>query len=234
MMSRSGSAGIAPKSGWLRRLVKERRASTMVEFAIVGPVFFLFLLVVFEVAYDAYLQEVLDTAVQATARQVQTGTAQPTSEANLASGVLCPNALGLLNCNNLFVRVERLDNSAAACPGGNAAQDIYNATDGHIPVSNGQLNLSLYGGTSSGGAYAGPTNCQNGTGGFCVAGPSASGKPEFIILSAVYLAPSFLHRLVSNTVTYQGSVVRAVFSTSAFVTEGFTSTTTGLPKVVPC
>jgi hypothetical protein len=212
----------------MRIATDDRRGSMMVEFAIVGPIFFLLLFVVFEVSYDAYLNEVLDTAVQATARQIQIGNTQATGEpdgttrSNLINNYLCPNALGLLKCNNLYLRIERIDISA--CPGGSGTADLYDASSGSLPLSGNSLGLSLYGGTGSGG----PTTCQYSTSvsGFCVAGPS-NGTPEFIVLSAIYVAPSFLQRLIGDTVTYNGKTIRAMISNAAFVTEGFTSAYTG-------
>jgi hypothetical protein len=214
---------------------RDTRANVMVEFAIVGPIFFLLLFTVFEVSYDLYLNEVLDTALQATARQLQLGEAvyQPGSNSNanteqtLVNDYLCPNALGFLNCNNLYLRVERIDTTL--CPGGYTDQDLYDATGGQEPIVGGVLELGLYGGS---GGSAGPTTCdenaeaQSGDTGYCVAGPS-SGESELIILSAVYLAPSFLGRMMTKTETYNGNVVRATFSSAAFITEGFSSAYAG-------
>jgi Flp pilus assembly protein TadG len=217
----------------LLRGLADRRAAVMVEFAVVGPIFFLLLLVVFEVSYDLYLNEVLDTALQATARQIATGTAQPTTASNLISGTLCPNALGLLNCNNLYVTVQRIDTtSTTSCPGGYGHADLWDATNGTLPGTNGNLQLGLYGGlngTGAGNAVGPPSTCyasSSKNNGFCVAGPS-TGSPELIVMSAVYVAPSFLQRLVGNTVTYNGSIVRATLADAAFVTEGYSSSYTG-------
>jgi hypothetical protein len=211
-------------------LKNDRRAGLMTEFAIVGPIFFILIFMVFDFAYNAFSQAALDSALQATARQIQvgqtqaTGAAQATTEALLVSNYMCPNAIGLLNCNNIYIRVESIDQTA--CPGGVNAQDLWYATDGSLPLTYSgniaSLNLTLYGGSGTG--YAGPTNCQNAssTSGFCVAGPSIN-APVLIVLSAVYVQPSFLGRLVPNTVSYNGNTVRAQFSSAAFITEGFVS-----------
>jgi Flp pilus assembly protein TadG len=229
---------------------RDTRANVMFEFAIVGPIFFVLLFTVFEVSYDLYLNEVLDTAVQATARQIQLGeamyqpgsTTAPNTEQTLVNDYLCPNALGFLNCNNLYLRVERIDTSSTStCAAGQSynsttqqytgVADLYDATGGQEPIVNGALELGLYGGT---GGNAGPTFCETASSasGFCVAGPSA-GEPELIVLSAVYVAPSFLGRLTSKTETYNGNVVRATFSSAAFITEGFSSTYTQSSQTQP-
>jgi hypothetical protein len=207
------------------RLGLGRRATVLVEFAVVGPVFFLMLFMAFDFSYDSFLNSVLDSAVQATARQIEVGGAQgDTKRQSLITNALCPNALGLLNCNNLYVRVESIIQSS--CPGGAGEPDLYDATDGELPqTGKGVLGLGLYGGTGQ----AGPTACEtnNSASGFCVAGPGTSKDPEIIILSAVYLAPSFLGHLVLQSFTYQGHVVRPMFSSAAFITEAFTGTYTG-------
>jgi len=211
----------------LNRLASQRRAAVLVEFALIGPVFFALLFLSFDFAYDAFSQAALDSAVQATARQIQVGEAQgATSESQLAANYFCPNAYGLLNCNNVYLRVESINQTS--CPGGAGAPDLWDATSGQLPMDSSRIiNLSLFGGVSGGGANAGPTNCQNASSvsGFCVAGPSAS-APVLIVLSAVYIAPSFLGRLLPGAETYNGAAVRAAISSAAFVTEGFVSTFT--------
>jgi hypothetical protein len=238
----------AEKSSVLSRLMRlrerlhrqNRKAALMLEFAFVGPVFFVFLLVIFEVAYNQYLKSVLDTALQATARQMQLGELQSfTTEPTLVAGQvtptregLCPNALGLLGCSNLFIRIERLDTTT--CPGGAGAADFYDDTNGQLPVSGGQLLLSLYGGSGAtpvpNGVGPGHCDLPSSSSGFCTPGPSSS-TPEFIILSAIYVAPSFLGGLVGESYKYtfpNGSTryVRAISSDAAFITEGFTQTAT--------
>jgi hypothetical protein len=206
-----------------------RRAALLVEFAIVGPVFFLLLFFAFDAAYNLYLQGVLDTSLQATARDIQVGTQQPLSQTALRT-LVCDNALTLLNCNDVFVRVDRVD--PTSCPGGAGALDLYDATDGQLPQKGGALQLGLYGGA---GNDAGPTECETSSSqsGFCVAGPSQydststtnpDASAEVIVLSAVYIAPSFLLGLSPFPLTYNGSIVKAQFSSSAFIAEPFSQT----------
>src|SRR5208282_99321 len=56
-----------------RRLLRETRSDTAVEFAIIGAAFFLFVFGIFVVSLDQFLQMTLDDAVRNAARQVQIG-----------------------------------------------------------------------------------------------------------------------------------------------------------------
>jgi hypothetical protein len=231
--------------GFWARVGRQRRGTVMVEFAIVGPIFFALLFLALDVAYGAFLQGVLDTAVQAAARQIQVGstsgsagppvTVAATTGAQLQSSYVCPDALGLLNCGNLYIRVESIDQTAGtACPGGYNAQDLYNATDGALPGTGRTLGLSLYSNGAGYGAGAGGTQTCEASGeassttspGYCVAGGSESAAPVVIILSAVYMTPSFLGNLLPGTYNYNGNSVRAFFSSAALITEGFNETGT--------
>jgi hypothetical protein len=192
-----------------------------------------------DVAYGAFLQGVLDTSVQAAARQIQVGSTSnaggPTTGAALQSQYVCPDTLGLLNCGNLYIRVESIDQTAATlCPGGYNAQDLYNATDGALPGSGRTLGLSLYSnGTGYGTGAGGTTTCEASSElnsatspGYCVAGGSATAAPVLLILSAVYITPSFVGKLLPGSYNYNGNTVRAFFSSAALITEGFNETGT--------
>lgn len=201
-----------------------RRAASAVEFALVGPTFFLVLLMVFEVAFDLFTQEVLDNALAASARQVLIGNTQATSVtgANFVSTYFCPYDGGLLNCNNVFVRTEVVTFTTASC------QDFYDATTGAPPVVNGVLQLGYYwsGAGVNTGSKVGNSTCDT-TGsstGYVTPGPQ-----QCVIMSAVYVEPSFLVGLVANHTTYNGQIVREAFSTQAFVTEDFPTTSSYTP-----
>jgi hypothetical protein len=203
--------------------IKDRRASFMLEFAMVAPVFFLLLFVVFEVSYDLFMQEVLDNALQSTARLVQIGMTQSATSSNFVSTYFCPNANGLLDCQNLFIRIQQVTFTPGSCTNLNNAAigDYYDATDGHTPISGGVLQLGDYyngAGVAGTGSNVGLSPCgsSNSSNGFCDAGSS-----EMMLMTAVYVAPSFLDGLVLNTVKYNGQYVRAQTSTAAFITEPF-------------
>jgi Flp pilus assembly protein TadG len=196
-----------------------KRSAFAVEFSIVAPIFLLLLFVVFEVAYDLFLQEVLDSSLAITARQVQVGNTQGASASNFVSTYFCPNDGGLLNCNNLYVRIEEV-----TLQGTSTCDDFYDATSGSAPIVNGTLELGYYyngAGQQGTGGNVGPTVCET-------AGSNTSfnnaGASQCIVMSAVYVAPSFLNGLVLNRITYNGHLVRTQFSTAAFITEPFTAT----------
>jgi Flp pilus assembly protein TadG len=82
------------------RFVADTRASTAVEFAIVGGAFFLFIFSIFVFSLDQFLQTTLDDAVRTAARQVQlgkitTGNAFVTTVCN-EFGAVAPNCAGSL------------------------------------------------------------------------------------------------------------------------------------------
>ncbi len=204
----------------LRAFARERRAAHLVELAIVFPVFLTFLLLLFEVAYDQFIQSVLESTLQYTAYQVQVGNTMNTANGKtFIDNDLCPNALAhTLNCGNLYVRVQAF--STAAC------SDVYQATNGALPVVGGLLQLGDYVGETAGaGSNIGPTACGGTNTGFCNAGAS-----QFIIMTAIYVAPTFLGDLFAgHAYKYNSNYVHAALATSAFVTEPFTATTQTSP-----
>lgn len=60
----------------LNRFRHNRRGSTVVEFALVAPMFFALLFAIIETAFMFFASQVLETAVQDSARLIQTGQAQ--------------------------------------------------------------------------------------------------------------------------------------------------------------
>ena len=201
---------------WRRRL--GTRASYALEFAIVGPVFFLMLFVAFEIAYDLLCQEALDNALQDSAREVQVGNTQTSTTANFVSTYFCPYDYGILNCNNVFVRLETVSFTDTNSTTSDGCVDYYDATTGSPPVVGGQLKLGLYysgAGTAGQGGSSGNTTCDTSNDDFSPAAQTC------VLMSAVYVAPSFLDGLVLNRIQYNGKYVRAPFAAAAFVTEPF-------------
>jgi len=201
---------------------RSTRASVMVEFAIVGPVFILLLLVVFQVAYDLFLQEVLDSTLAVTARQMQinaTQSATATGSTSFATGYFCPNSFGFVNCNNVFVRVETVSTALTD----SSCLDVYQMTTGQLPVTNGQLGLASF--TSNTGLGTGAavpaSSCDTNSGtGYC----NPAGQ-EFVILTVIYVGPSFLNGYLPGTQAYRynGHLVRAQLASTAFETEDYTA-----------
>jgi TadE-like protein len=202
--------------------LRDRRGAFALEFALVAPIFFVLLFVVFEVSYDEFMQEVLDSTVQSAARQVQIGNTQTATNSTFVASYMCPYDSGLMNCNNLFVRIQEVSFGNGSCP--LATADFYDATPLSLPISNGVVQLAnFYNGAGAAGT-GGPMNLSpcattGSSSGFCNAGPQ-----QLILMTGVYVAPSFLGGLVLRNMSYGGNYVRALYSTAAFVTESFSST----------
>jgi len=211
----------------LAALLRERRGATMVEFAIIAPVFLLFLFMLFQVAYDQYLGVVLQATVQNLAHQIQIGAAAGESESSFMTDQYCKGTGQsgvLLGCNSLYLRVQRFD--ATSCTTSNA-EDVYNATQGTLPVQSGTLQLGLYFNASGGGSggNVGPTACTTNTGAYCDAGPN-----ETVILTGIYLSPSLIMGLIPGTsYRYNNSSVVAQIAGVGFQTENYTATVSGSP-----
>jgi hypothetical protein len=215
----------------LVELLRARRGSTMVEFAIIAPVFLLMLFLLFEVAYDQYLGVVLQATVQNLAHQIQIGAAAGESESSFLTDQYCTGAGQsgvLLGCNNLYLRVQHFDSTN--CTTSNQ-EDVYNATQGTLPVDgtgNGKtLELGLYFNGSGGGSGStlGPTNCTTNTGAYCDAGPN-----ETVILTGIYVSPSLIMGLIPGTsYQYNHSSVVAEIASVGFQTENYTASVTGSP-----
>lgn len=194
-------------------LGRDRRGAFALEFALVGPIFLVMLLFIFNVSYTLFVNEVLNNATQTVARAIQIGNAQGASSgASFIKTYFCPDTYGLIDCSNIYMRVEQINT--------NSCTDFYDATSGTLPISGGVLQLGDYGGN---GAAIGPTGCATSstTAGFCNAGPN-----EEILISVIYPAPSFMGGLLgtANVVEYNGSSVTPLLATAGFETEGFAPT----------
>ncbi len=71
----------------IARVGLDRRAATIVEFALAAPTFFLLMFAVLGVGLDAFYQQSLDDAVRDAARQVQLGAPASSSAASFVSAV---------------------------------------------------------------------------------------------------------------------------------------------------
>jgi hypothetical protein len=203
-----------------RSITADKGGVTAVEMAIILPVFLGFLLMLFEVAYDQFLQGALESTLQYTAYQMQVGLTETAANGKdgktFIDNELCKNSIGhLLNCGSLWVRVQQYNPTACS--------DYYSETVGSLPISADALQLGDYAGETAPAAgdtgVIGPSNCNvNGGGsGFCNPGPN-----EYIIMSAIYVAPSLLYALFpGEAYTYNKNFVHAAFASTAFFTEGY-------------
>jgi Flp pilus assembly protein TadG len=177
------------------------------EFAILSAAYFLLVLGACEIGYDLFMQEATDLALQAGARNMETGAAlTSTGETNFIQTYICNTTAGrLLECGNLHVKVELV-------PAGDDFSSTAVST-GTLPVSGNVLNLSTYDGTNNNSV-------------FCTAPPGT-----LIMISAIYVGPTFLSGLLPfyfNEI-YNGTPVHAVLSQVGIASEQFSVPNT-LPK----
>jgi len=169
------------------------------EFAIVSVAFLSLLLFIFEFSYDAYCQAALNAGVVQAARLLGTGNAQNVQDSQtFIQSYLCPNLPGLISCtSNVFVRIQKVTLSTAA------TDDFWSHTSGALPGNGVTLDLSDYD-----------------SGNFCNTAPN-----EYVILTAVYVGPSFVGKLLGGlfTITYAGQLVHASISSTAFSTEYYST-----------
>ncbi len=129
-----------PRRFWRvsRLLVGARRGSTALEFAILVIPFWLFLLFLFELGFDFYVQLALDYAVQEAGRLLQTGAGSAATSASVfKTDCVCPVVAGFLNCGQISLTaypVTTTDYYTNAQAGG-----------GFVPLNSGALNTGSWG-----------------------------------------------------------------------------------------
>ncbi len=90
------------------------RGVTSVEFAIVGSLFLLLLLAIFELGYMVFVQSVLDSSARTAAREIRTGQAQGTGNAQTDfQTVLCAEVSSIIGCSNMIYQVQKFANWSA-------------------------------------------------------------------------------------------------------------------------
>jgi Flp pilus assembly protein TadG len=103
----SSAASTASLRNKLRRFRRSRRGSTLVEFALVAPLFFALLFAIVETAMVFFAGQVLESMAQDSARMILTGQAQSAgyTQANFKTYV-CNQIPILFSCANLYVDVQ--------------------------------------------------------------------------------------------------------------------------------
>ncbi len=91
-----------------RRFARNCRGSAAVEFAFIAPMFFALLFAIIETALMFFASQVLETAVQDSARMILTGQAQNASYSQAQfKNDLCGRIVALFDCaNGIYVDVE--------------------------------------------------------------------------------------------------------------------------------
>lgn len=96
-----------------RRFGRSERGATVVEFAIVGPIFFALVGATMETALAFFAGYALDAAVIDTSRLIRTGQEPYISSADDYRAALCGRLYGIFDCNELRVSVSTIGNFAA-------------------------------------------------------------------------------------------------------------------------
>lgn len=162
--------------GFAVRFGRARRASTALEFAIIGSAFFLILCGLFTLSLDMYLQFTMDTAVRAAAREVQIG--EVTTGAQFVAAVCGELGLVAAHCTNSLQYSVQSGTYYGA--GGDSGSII--GTAGGLTA----LGLSA------------PANFSSIT-------KTADGEPQFLLIQAAMPVPfSFYHGL-DPVVTQNGT-----------------------------
>jgi Flp pilus assembly protein TadG len=114
----------------LRRLLRCRRGSTAVEFALIAAPFLACLIAIFETGIAFYAQAALQTATTQSARLIMTGQAQ---NQGLTAGQfhqqVCANITALFSCAGIYVNVQKFGSFSSAA--------VLN------PLQNGNFNNNL-------------------------------------------------------------------------------------------
>lgn len=107
------------RTGRARRFARDERGATAVELAILAVPFFVLVWAIMETALVFLATQILDGAVQDSARLIRTGQAQTAGYTidNFRTAI-CSRLYGLFNCNNLKISVKTVTSftSASAPP----------------------------------------------------------------------------------------------------------------------
>ena len=94
---------------------KDDRGATMLEFALLAPIFFGVLAAILQTAMVFLASQFMESAVHNASRTIRTGQAQQTNWtlADFRASV-CGGLYGLLDCTGLHIEVDTIDNFRAA------------------------------------------------------------------------------------------------------------------------
>lgn len=103
-------------SGLLGRFLRSRSGVSMVEFALVGPLFLLLAFAIVDNGLVLFTQTILDNATREAARQIRIGKVQmagDTTGNGLFKTTLCNNFGGFIPCNSVQWRVQSVSSAGA-------------------------------------------------------------------------------------------------------------------------
>src|SRR5271155_671330 len=85
----------------------DRRGGTTIEFAIIGSLFLMLLMAIFELGYMVFVQSTLDSSARSAARLIRTG--QAAANANpqtFFDNALCSDVSSVISCGSLVYQVQ--------------------------------------------------------------------------------------------------------------------------------
>lgn len=98
-----------------RDLARNDDGVTVIEFALLAPIFFTMIFAILETAMVFFASQVLDSAVEDASRKIRTGEAQ-TAGFLMADfrALMCESTFGLFDCAQIRLSVENIESFAAA------------------------------------------------------------------------------------------------------------------------
>ncbi len=97
------------------RLLRDQRGVAALEFALLGPIFFLMLLALIDLSIFFATHSIVDDAVAGAARAVRLGLLQTDSDGSQFRGVLCKR-LFFVDCNNFTFSVKPVTDLSTVSP----------------------------------------------------------------------------------------------------------------------
>ncbi|SDG60809.1 TadE/TadG family type IV pilus assembly protein [Pelagibacterium luteolum] len=94
--------------GLLRRFSRSERGVTVIEFAIVGPIFFAIIGATIETALTFFAAYALDTAVIDSSRSIKTGQPGFSHSASTYRTELCSQLYGIFDCDEIRISVREI------------------------------------------------------------------------------------------------------------------------------
>lgn len=91
-----------------RAFLRDERGVTAIEFGLLAPPFFLIIGAILETSVVFLSTQILETALQDTARLVRTGQMQSSTSERFKTEI-CSRLYGLFNCDGLFLELQDLD-----------------------------------------------------------------------------------------------------------------------------
>lgn len=100
----------------LARFLHADRGATVIEFAIVGPVFFAIIGATLETALTFFAAYALDTAVIDSSRSIKTGQNGFSFSADTYRSALCSKLYGMFDCDAVRISVREIESFASYSP----------------------------------------------------------------------------------------------------------------------